>query len=316
MRRGIFLIAAASLLIPVCTSAAIRKRALPAKQSAMPQLMQSCDAHKFETIVHAIVDGQPHDSKVKLCGVEGQSDADWIKTLKNAIEKLQANKDIAPAVRDQIVSAINREIARISIVGSLPARAVTVESARSSEAPLARDYSSLPPLPAPPQTAVAAPVQTQSAELPQPRKTPATQAPVERDFAQLPPLPTSPVAPTSVAVASTSLVPEVAPRLTFGCDSPGDLTSDAPCADFERETMLTIHARDDVPTGTLLQFVRNDRSQAELSLEGLRRGGALRTALPAPVCRGFTSGKLELRIVRGESGSEVLSTDGPYNLRC
>ena len=80
--------------------------------------------------------------------------------------------------------------------------------------------------------------------------------------------------------------------------------------------MLTIHARDDVPAGTSLQFVRNDRSQAELPLDGLRRGGALRTALPAAVCRGFASGKLELRIVRGEGGSEVLSTDGPYSLRC
>lgn len=314
MRRGIFLIAAASLLIGECAGAAIRKRTLPPKQSAMPRLMQSCDAHKFETVVHATVDGQPHDSKVKLCGVEGQSDADWLRTLKDAIEKLQANKNMEPAVRDQIVTAIKGEMARISIIGARAVPAVTLDSARSSEAPLSRDYSSLPPLPPPPQTAVAASVQEQSAELPRPRKMPAAQAPLERDFAQLPPLPAPPVVPTSVA--RTSQMPAGAPRLTFGCESPGDLTSDAPCADFERDTMLTIHARDDVPTGTLLQFVRNDRSQAELSLEGLRRGGALRTSLPAQVCRGFTSGKLELRIVRGESGSEVLSTDGPYSLRC
>lgn len=314
MRRGIFLIAAASLLIGECASAAIRKRALPPKQSAMPQLMQSCAAHKFETVVHAIVDGEPHDSKVKLCGVEGQSDADWIKTLKDAIGKLQANKTMVPAVRDQIVTAINREIARISIAGSRAVPAMTLDSARSPEAPLSRDYSSLPPLPAPLQTAVATPVQAQSSELSQPRKMAATQVPLEKDVAQLPPLPAPPTAPPSVA--RPSLAPAVGPRLTFGCDSPGDLTSDAPCADFERETMLTIHARDDVPMGTLLQFVRNDRSQAQLSLEGLRRGGALRTALPAQVCRGFTNGKLELRIVRGESGSDVLSTDGPYSLRC
>ncbi len=290
----------------------MRKPAPPPKQSAMPRIMQSCDAHKFETVVHAMVDGEPHDSKVKLCGVEGQTDADWIRTLKDAVKKLQANKEMEAAVRDQIVTAIDGEIARISIVGSRPAPELTVDPARSSEAPLSRDYSSLPPLP-PPQTAVAAPDQAKSLELPRPRNTPTTQAPVERDFAQLPPLPV-PVAPTSAP--RTSLVPAIAPRLTFGCDSPGDLTSDAPCADFERETMLTVHARDDVPTGTLLEFVRNDRSQAELSLEGLRRGGTLRTALPAQVCRGFTSGKLELRIVRGEGGSEVLGTDGPYSLRC
>ena len=65
-----------------------------------------------------------------------------------------------------------------------------------------------------------------------------------------------------------------------------------------------------------LQFVRNDHSQAEVALGGLRRGKALRTALPREVCSGFTSGKLELRIIGGEAGSEVLATDGPYTLRC
>jgi len=112
------------------------------------------------------------------------------------------------------------------------------------------------------------------------------------------------------------LRPAAAPRLAFGCDAPGELTSDAPCAGFQRETMLTIHAREDVPAGMFLQFVRNDHSQAEVALGGLRRGKALRTPLPREVCSGFTSGKLELRIVRGEAGSEVLATDGPYSLRC
>jgi hypothetical protein len=137
---------------------------------------------------------------------------------------------------------------------------------------------------------------------------------VRQEYAQLPPLPTAP-APLPV-VTRPALTTATAPRLAFGCDAPGELTSDAPCTDFVRETMLTIHARDDVPPGTLLQFVRNDRSQAELSLDGLKRGKARRTALPAELCRGFTSGKLELRIVRGEAGSEVLSSDGPYSLRC
>ena len=316
MRWGIFFIAAASLLTAAGAGAVTRKTA-PATQSAVPQLMQSCDAHKFETIVHAIVDGQPRDSKVRLCGIEGQSDADWIKTLKDAIGKLQANKDMASTVRDQIITAINGEIARISIIGSGAVSAATAERAPMPETQLSRDYSSLPPLPPPLQTSIPpeASVQAESDKLPPPRKTPAAPAPVERDYAQLPPLPTTPAA-VSPALTRPSLVSAVAPRLSFGCDAPGEMTSDAPCADFERETMLTIHARDDVPAGTSLQFVRNDRSQAELPLDGLRRGGALRTALPAAVCRGFASGKLELRIVRGEGGSEVLSTDGPYSLRC
>jgi hypothetical protein len=307
MRRGISLAVIALTLTPAAAGAAERKTRV--KEPVVPQLMQSCDAHKFETVVHAKVDGQPEDKKVKLCGVEGQSDADWIKTLKDAIQKLQANKEMDSAVRDQIVGAINREIARLNIEGSAPVPLRRRDVGSGAGTSLSRDYSTLPPLP-PPRETVEAPV-APPVDNPLPTR---SAAPVRQEYAQLPPLPTAP-APLPV-VTRPALSPATAPRLTFGCDAPGELTSDAPCTDFQRETMLTVHARDDVPSGTLLQFVRNDRSQAELSLDGLKRGKALRTALPAELCRGFTSGKLELRIVRGEAGSEVLSTDGPYSLRC
>ena len=303
----------ALLLAPAGVGAAARKPAPATTKPRVSQLMQSCDAHKFETVVHVVIDGAPHDSKVKLCGVEGQSNADWIRTLRDAIHKLEANKDMESAVRDQIVGAINAEIGRLSIVGSIPPPLRVGTAIPSVEAPLSRDYATLPPIPSPPD-APEAPTQP-PADTPLPPARPTPTAPIQRDFAQLPPLP-SPPPVSAPATASPAPLPAVAPRLSFGCDTPGDLTSDAPCADFQRETVLTIHARDDVPAGTLLQFVRNDRSQAELPLDGLRRGKTLRTALPAEVCRGFTSGKLELRIVRGEGGSEVLATDGPYSLLC
>jgi len=309
MRRGIVFVAIAATVVPFGASAAPRKPAPSAKQPVVPKLMQSCDAHKFETVVHAVVDGQPRDSKVKLCGVEGQSDAAWIKTLRDAIAKLEANKEMDAPVRNQIVTAIQSEISRLMIVGSAPPPARKTVEVDPAPA-LSRDYSALPPLPPPVET-TPAPASTSEAALPPPRE--ARAMPVQNDYAQLPPLPTAPPPP---AAARPAPVPTNAPRLTFGCDAPGELTNDAPCADFQRETMLTVHARDDVPAGMFLQFVRNDHSQAEVALGGLRRGKALRTALPGEVCSGFTSGKLELRIVRGEAGSEVLATDGPYSLRC
>jgi len=317
MRRGFLIVVIAALLVPVGASAAPRKPAPPAKQPVVPKLMQSCDAHKFETVVHAVVDGEPHDSKVKLCGIEGQSDADWIKTLRDAISKLEANKDMAAPVRNQIVTAIQTEISRLMIVGSAPPQARKTVEVDPAPA-LSRDFSALPPLPPPPppppETADAlAPAQTSQVALPPPREAAAT--PIRKDYAQLPPLPPAPSAAPTIA-ALPAPIPAAAPRLAFGCDAPGELTSDAPCAGFQRETMLTIHAREDVPAGMFLQFVRNDHSQAEVALGGLRRGKALRTPLPREVCSGFTSGKLELRIVRGEAGSEVLATDGPYSLRC
>jgi hypothetical protein len=310
MRRGIFFILTAALLVPAGAGAAPHKRAFVAKAPALPRVIQSCDAHKFETVVHAIVDGEPHESKVKLCGVEGQSDAEWINTLRDAIKKLQANKEMEATVRDQIMTAIDAEISRLSILGSAPPPPRV--SASVPDAPLTRDYSALPPLPSPITERASPP--SLGTPLPAPRAT--SDAPIQRDFAQLPPLPATPAPAQVPAGLRPTPIAGVAPRLTYGCDAPGELTTDAPCADFQRDTMLTVHARDDVPAGTLLQFVRNDRSQAEVALDGLRRGRVLRTPLPAEVCRGFTSGKLELRIVRGEAGSEVLATDGPYSLRC
>ena len=88
------------------------------KPSAEEKLIQSCDAHKFETVVDVVVDGQPKKSKVKLCGVQGQSDADWIGTLKDAVRKLEANKGMPAAQREQIVAAIKAEIGRLSVVGA------------------------------------------------------------------------------------------------------------------------------------------------------------------------------------------------------
>lgn len=314
MRRGILLVLTASVLASSGAGAVTRRARPSSKAPAVPQLMQSCDAHKFETVVHVVVDGVPHDSKVKLCGVEGQSDADWIKTLKDAIRKLEANKEMEAAVRDQIVAAINAEISRLAIVGPGPGSVIMTKRTTADQAPLSRDYSALPALP--PPAGSAAPVGNDATQLPLPRDTPATPAP--NDFAQLPQLPPPPPPTPAPVSAAPRPAPTLAaaPRLSFGCDSPGDLSSDAPCADFQRETMLTVHAQDDVPPGTLLQFVRNDRTQAVMALDGLRRGRSLRAALPREVCSGFADGKLELRIVRGEGGSEVLGTEGPYPLRC
>ncbi|HEY7005083.1 MAG TPA: hypothetical protein VH392_01230, partial [Sphingomicrobium sp.] len=61
---GLGLVAAAAIAAPTPKKA-------PAPDAAARKLVQNCDAHKFETVVHDEVDGKPHQSKVKLCGVEG-----------------------------------------------------------------------------------------------------------------------------------------------------------------------------------------------------------------------------------------------------
>ena len=118
----------------------------PAK---LQSLLQNCDAHKFETTVESVVDGKPHRSNLKLCGTDGQSDADWIGTLKDAVEKVQANDKMPQATRDQVITAINSEITRLE--AELAKQAPVLPQARqmTSSEPLSNDYTLLPPLPAP-----------------------------------------------------------------------------------------------------------------------------------------------------------------------
>jgi hypothetical protein len=264
-----------------------------APNAAVKQLLENCDAHKFETTVDAVVDGEPHRSKVKLCGKDGQSDAEWIGTLKDAIAKLEANKDMDAGVRSQIVTAINAEITRIQTASaSQPAVLANDAGFGKETTSVASGYSALPPLPAapPPPPKVLAPVASGSV----------TQA--------------FPVKSASVAPASVALVPAgPAPKLSYSCYSPGDIGGDAPCAGFDRETMLTVRAQADVPAGVALRFLRNGEQRAEVDLAQLHRGKSLRIGLPSAVCAGVGDGRLQLQVV--QNGAEVKS-DGPYSLRC
>lgn len=304
-----------ALFILFAAVASVAVAAPKAPMSAGQKLMQSCDAHKFETVVDVIVDGQPHHSKVKLCGVEGQSDAEWLDTLRDAIKKLEANKEMPPAQREQIVTAIRAEVSRLSIITAGPRLPLPSRQAEAVPAqPLSRDYPTLPPLPTP-IDGQALPVDKSSAALAAAAEQRGLRATDNAPQAPVPPLRNQ--RPNS-APASAMAKAAAAPRLRFGCDTPGELTSDAPCAEFARDTVITVHAGDDLPPGTLLQFVRNDDPRAEVTLGGLRRGGTLRMPLPAKVCAGFASGKLELRVVdANEDGApQPLVSDGPYVLRC
>lgn len=286
--RRIFVGTGLALLLGAAAGAA-PQTPKPAEPEAAKQLMESCDAHKFETVVKAVIDGEPRQSKVRLCGKEGQSDADWIVTLKDAIEKLNANKDMAPEVRGQIVTAIDKEIARLesggseqALSGPPPPRAKPQTSAK-----LADQYSSLPPLPTtpPPPPHVIAPVAMGHA------------AKVSG----------------SIPAVAAPIATGPAPKLMFACYAPGDLAGDAPCTGFQRETVLTVRAREDLRKGLELQFARNGEARATVDLAQLGRGKSIRIPLPADVCRGVGDGRLDLQIVEG---GFVVASDGPYSLRC
>jgi hypothetical protein len=293
--RRIFAILAVVLGSAAAAAAPAKKSAPPADapNAAVKQLLENCDAHKFETTVDSVIDGEPHRSKVKLCGKDGQSDADWIGTLKDAIAKLEANKDMDPGVRSQIVTAINAEITRIqTAAASQPAVLANDPGFGKETASVTGGYSALPPLPAAP---------------PAPPK-------VLSQVASSAVVQSSPIKPAPVAAASVAVVPTgPAPKLSYTCYSPGDIGGDAPCAGFDRQTMLTVRAQADVPSGVALRFLRNGEQRAEVDLAQLHRGKSLRIALPSAVCAGVGDGSLQLQIV--QNGAEMKS-DGPYSLRC
>lgn len=292
MRWGALFLLALTLVAPL---AAAPRRAAPKPAAPKPtveqKLIQSCDAHKFETIVDTTDDkGQPKQSKVKLCGVEGQSDADWIGTLKDAVRKLEANKDMAPAQREQIVAAIKAEIGRLSIVGApVPS---TREAVTQPATPLSRDYAALPPLPPPVAAPTVAPPPATPVEM--------TQSPAS--VSVKPP------------VAAPVRAPVVAmPKLNFDCYTPGDIGGEGPCAEFGRETLLTVRAKGNIPAGASLHFIRNGDDRGDVDLAPLSSGRAMQVALPRDVCAGFGAGRLELQVVVNGSPAPA---EGPWPLRC
>lgn len=123
----------------------------PAKSAPSQQaksLLENCDAHKFETMIEIpAADGGTKHSRMKMCGTEGQTDAEWVRTLKDAVTKTQTNLAMPASIRQQIVSAVNAEIARLegkpapgSVAALPPPRAKPKSSALG-------EFAALPPMP-------------------------------------------------------------------------------------------------------------------------------------------------------------------------
>jgi hypothetical protein len=255
-------------------------RAKPAEPpSGEKSLVQNCDAHRFETTIQQMVDGKPKQSKVRMCGTEGQSDADWLRTLKDAVKKTQAS-EMPPGVKQQIVAAVNAEIERLSTPAlNLPAGG---------------DISKLP------KTAM----------------TTTPQVPLSRDYDALPPLPTaSNVPPPDVLGTSGALAP--APRVTLRCALAGDEDRPTACDSIDKDTLLVLRADDSYPAGLDLHFVRHGDDRADVSVPALKPGQTAILRLPPRVCMGVVRSRLEIQALgsNAPTGTPAGSV-GEYDLRC
>ncbi|HKC03349.1 MAG TPA: hypothetical protein VKC17_08605 [Sphingomicrobium sp.] len=259
----------------------------PAAASPEP-LIADCEAHQFQTIVHVTVAGKPRSSKVKLCGKTGQTDAEWLHTLKDAIEKVRASESMSAEAKDQVIAALNVELARLTPAADTSPPPATVVA--------------LPPastVPPPPPPFVSAPVG----------------GPVE--YSALPPLPAPLPAASSVMIAASAPPPLPAPRLTLRCLATNTVSAEGPCDPLEQNMVLTVRADEDVARGTSLRFLRRGDNRAEVALLQLRRGQTQRFALPANVCKGVAGSRVEIQVIRAAgSSTQVVDTRGPYDLRC
>jgi hypothetical protein len=264
----------------------------PPPNPQLKTLLENCDAHKFETMVDTVLDGQPHRSKVKMCGKEGQTDSDWIQTLEDAIAKLESNKEMEPAVREQVVTAVKAEVARLkgASTGVAPSEFSLTPRQRATQAPISDDYTVLPALP--------------------PRKSPLPPPASNADVGTADSTAAS-VAPPAKAV-TPPLVPVAKPRLTISCMDP-QYPGGADCVSLSRDTVLNVRAGEALPAGVLLRFLRNGQARGEIALGAMRNGRSVNFSLPREVCAGVVSAEVEMVVVR--SGQSV-ERRGPFLLRC
>ena len=296
MRSALYAIAVAT--IGAAAAAQSAQAPVESPNSPPPEaaaLLQSCSAHKLETVVkYTTAEGKRRQSKVKLCGTEGQTDAQWIVTLRDAATKAKANQAMAPEAREQVVAAIEAEIAKAeeAIAKAVPpatltlprqAAGATAPDTSAAQSEMLRDYSALPPLPGP---TVAAP-------------SPAAVLNVTS------------TASTATAVSAVPVV--TAPRVTVSCVLASDFGTAAPCSTIESDTKLAIRADEDLPAGLRVRFLRRGSDRGEVALAAMKQGQTLQVRPPSKLCAGVVRSRTEIEIVRAGAAVQKL---GPYELRC
>ena len=294
MIRGTILAGIGIIAVAVAAGAAAPKKSAPKGNEAVQALVQSCEAHKFETVIQLTGDdGKVRSSKVKLCGNQGQSDADWIRTLKDAVTKASESADMPKAAKEQIVAAINTEIERLDEAAPSSTETAIEDAPRSAEpeVPLSRDYASLPPLPAP--TAVAPP----PILLP-----PSTGVDATSETAG------SKRGKSVATPALASIAPSAAPGFSLRCALPTDPERSETCDILEPSTLLVLRADAPATSGTQLRFVRRGALHGEVPVPGLRQGQSVTLRVPADVCAGVVRSRVSI-----EAGG---GTIGEYELRC
>jgi len=260
----------------------------PSARGTDAAMMANCNARMAEIPVTVIAKGVPKETKVKICGKVGQSQADWEKTLRDALNKVSADGRMSPSIKDQIVTGLKFEIAKLQ-----GAAETKPQPPQAQPAPLIAQSFAAPLAPKPQ-------VDTGRAE-----------------YSSLPPIPAPLPAVSAATLAAAAPPPLPAPKLTFRCLSTESVAGEGSCDMLERGMMVTVRADEDIAAGTSLRFMRRGENRAEVDLARLRRGQSQQFSLPAKVCQGVSGSRVEIQVVRAAgSKNQVVDSRGPYELRC
>ena len=277
------------MILPFALMLAAQAAETPAPSAADAAMIANCNARMAEIPVTVMAKGVPKETKVKICGKVGQTQADWEKTLRDALNKVSADGRMSSSIKDQIITGLKFEIAKLQ-----GAAETTLQSQPQSQpAPLVTQSFAAPLAPK-------APVDTGRAE-----------------YSSLPPMPAPLPAVSVAALAAAAPPPLPAPKLTFRCLSTESVAGEGPCDMLERGMLVIVRADEDIAAGTSLRFLRRGESRAEVDLATLRRGQSQQFSLPARVCQGVTGSRVEIQVVRAAgSKNQVVDSRGPYELRC
>jgi hypothetical protein len=281
MRGKVAAAAAFGLFVAGMADGAVTKRAL--KGAERPSLAQSidCGAHRFEATIHLTgSDGNVHDQLVRMCGMKGESDAEWIVTLKDAVRKTASSSQMPETAKEQIIAAVNAEISRLS----------------------------LPGLGLPPGTDIT--------KLPKSAPARAAQAPLSQDYSALPPLPTGTTVPPPNLLSPNGAMAQEA-HLTLRCALVGDEDRADSCDTLSKDTVLVLRADEAYPRGLAVHFVRHGNERGRVDLPSMSAGETRTFRLPAAACAGVVRSTLE--IDAGSASGPVDASPakvGEYDLRC
>ena len=108
-------------------------------------LRSQCGDRRFETSADGMIDGELKRRKITLCAAPGDSNAQWIAKLENAVSWVRAQPGLSDPVKAQLVASLQAKIESERSLG--PMRALPSGGLPAADALVATVPPMPPPLP-------------------------------------------------------------------------------------------------------------------------------------------------------------------------